>query len=136
MILPHTKKQIRSVHLALSGFAFFCMIQALYYPFVGHPRWWQIRFFSEIGWFIGIPPLLLGRWLIERIPALMNQPFAWSLALAWALIIPLPISLGLNRLTSRSSRTPPALPGVLFLGFAISAPLIASVQAGPLSFLR
>ena len=41
-----------------------------------------------------------------------------------------------TRLTLRSSRTPPALPFVLSQHFAISAPLIASVQAVPLSFLR
>jgi len=41
-----------------------------------------------------------------------------------------------TRLTLRSSRTPPALPFVLSQHFAISAPLIASVQARPLSFIR
>jgi len=40
------------------------------------------------------------------------------------------------RLTSRSSRTPPALPSALSQHFAISAPLIVSVQARPLSFNR
>ncbi len=40
------------------------------------------------------------------------------------------------RLTLRSSRTPPALPSALSQHFAISAPLIASVQAGPLTFIR
>jgi hypothetical protein len=39
-------------------------------------------------------------------------------------------------LTSRSSRTPPALPSALSQHFAISAPLIASAQAWPLSFIR
>jgi hypothetical protein len=39
-------------------------------------------------------------------------------------------------LTSRSSRTPPALPFVLSQHFAIPAPLVASVQAWPLSFIR
>ena len=39
-------------------------------------------------------------------------------------------------LTSRSSRTPPALPSALSQHLAISAPLIASVQAWPLSFIR
>ena len=39
-------------------------------------------------------------------------------------------------LTPRSSRTPPALPFALSLHFAISAPLIVSVQAWPLSFFR
>jgi antitoxin component of RelBE/YafQ-DinJ toxin-antitoxin module len=40
------------------------------------------------------------------------------------------------RLTLRSSRTPPALPFALFQLLAISASLIASVQAWPLSFIR
>ena len=39
-------------------------------------------------------------------------------------------------LTLRSSRTPPALPFALSQHFAISAPLIVSVQAWPLSFTR
>ena len=39
-------------------------------------------------------------------------------------------------LTSRSTRTPPVLPSVLFLLFAFSASLSASVQAGPVSFIR
>jgi hypothetical protein len=39
-------------------------------------------------------------------------------------------------LTLRSSRTPPALPSVLSQHFAIPASFIASVQAGPLSFIR
>jgi hypothetical protein len=39
-------------------------------------------------------------------------------------------------LTFRSSRTPPALPSALSQHLAISAPFIASVQAGPLSFIR
>jgi len=39
-------------------------------------------------------------------------------------------------LTVRSSRTPPALPSALSQHFAISAPLIVSVQARPLSFIR
>jgi len=42
----------------------------------------------------------------------------------------------LKHLTPRSSRTPPALSSALSQHFAISAPLIASVQAGPLSFIR
>jgi hypothetical protein len=42
----------------------------------------------------------------------------------------------LSGLTLRSTRTPPALPSVLSQHFAISAPLIASVQAWPVSFLR
>ena len=40
------------------------------------------------------------------------------------------------RLTLRSSRTPPVLPYALSQHLAISAPLIVSVQARPLSFLR
>jgi len=40
------------------------------------------------------------------------------------------------RQTLRSSRTPPALPSALSQFFAISAPLSASVQAWPLSFIR
>ena len=40
------------------------------------------------------------------------------------------------RQTLRSSRTPPALPFALSQLLAISAPLIASVQAVPVSFLR
>jgi hypothetical protein len=39
-------------------------------------------------------------------------------------------------LTLRSSRTPPALPSALSQHFAILAPLIVSVQAGPVSFIR
>jgi hypothetical protein len=39
-------------------------------------------------------------------------------------------------LTLRSSRTPPALPSALSQHFAVSAPLIVSVQARPLSFIR
>ena len=39
-------------------------------------------------------------------------------------------------LTLRSTRTPPALPSVLSQHLAISAPLVASVQAGPVSFIR
>jgi hypothetical protein len=41
-----------------------------------------------------------------------------------------------NGLTPRSSRTPPALPSALCQHFAIPAPLVASVQAWPLSFIR
>ncbi|WLT32341.1 hypothetical protein [Geothrix sp. PMB-07] len=40
------------------------------------------------------------------------------------------------RLTPRSSRTPPALPSALSQHLAISAPLVVSAQAVPLSFLR
>ena len=39
-------------------------------------------------------------------------------------------------LTLSSSRTPPAFPSALSQHFAIPAPLIVSVQAWPLSFLR
>jgi hypothetical protein len=39
-------------------------------------------------------------------------------------------------LTLRSTRTPPAFAGALFLVPAFSAPLSASVQAGPVSFIR
>ena len=39
-------------------------------------------------------------------------------------------------LTLRSSRTPPALPSALSQLLAIPAPLVASVQAWPLSFIR
>ena len=42
----------------------------------------------------------------------------------------------LSRPTLRSSRTPPALPSALSQHFAISAPLVVSVQAWPLSFIR
>jgi len=40
------------------------------------------------------------------------------------------------RLTLRSSRNPPAWPSVLSQHLANSAPLVASVKAGPVSFLR
>ena len=40
------------------------------------------------------------------------------------------------RLTLRCTRTPPALRSVLSHHFAFSAPLVASVQAGPVSFIR
>jgi len=40
------------------------------------------------------------------------------------------------RLTFRSTRTPPALPSALSHHFASSASLSASVQAGPVTFLR
>jgi hypothetical protein len=49
---------------------------------------------------------------------------------------PRPVSTNTSRLTLRSSRTPPALPSALSQLLAISAPLVASVQAGPLSFIR
>jgi hypothetical protein len=39
-------------------------------------------------------------------------------------------------LTLRSTRTPPALPSALFQLLASSAPFSASVQAGPVSFIR
>ena len=39
-------------------------------------------------------------------------------------------------LTLSSTRTPPALPSVLSHRFASSAPFSASVQAGPVSFIR
>jgi hypothetical protein len=39
-------------------------------------------------------------------------------------------------LTLRSTRTPPALPSALSQLLASSAPLIVSVQAGPVSFIR
>ena len=39
-------------------------------------------------------------------------------------------------LTPSSTRTPPALAGVPSLRTASSAPFIASVQAGPVSFIR
>jgi hypothetical protein len=39
-------------------------------------------------------------------------------------------------LTLRSSRTPPALPSALSQLLATSAPLVVSVQAWPLSFIR
>jgi hypothetical protein len=39
-------------------------------------------------------------------------------------------------LTLRSTRTPPALSSVLSLRLASSASFIASVQAGPVSFIR
>jgi len=42
----------------------------------------------------------------------------------------------LSCLTSRSTRTPPALPSALSLHSAFSASPIVSVQAGPVSFFR
>ncbi len=39
-------------------------------------------------------------------------------------------------LTPSSTRTPPALPSALSQQFASSAPLSASVQAGPVDFIR
>ena len=50
-------------------------------------------------------------------------------------ILPIWYRLHSSRLTLRSSRTPPALPSALSHHLAISAPLIASVQAWPLSFI-
>jgi len=47
-----------------------------------------------------------------------------------------PQALATAALTLRSSRTPPALPSALSQHLAIPAPLAASVQAWPLSFLR
>jgi len=70
----------------------------------------------------------------------MKTKLAFALALTLALGCK-PSSTSLprtrrRRLTLRSSRTPPALPSALRQYFAISAPLIVSVQAVPLSFIR
>jgi hypothetical protein len=45
----------------------------------------------------------------------------------------LPVTVGL---TLSSTRTPPALPSALSQLLAFSAPLCASAQAGPVSFIR
>jgi len=44
--------------------------------------------------------------------------------------------LALAALTLRCTRTPPTLPSVLSQLLASSAPLNASAQAGPVSFIR
>ena len=47
-----------------------------------------------------------------------------------------PKALAKAALTLRSTRTPPALPSALSQYSASPAPLVASVQAGPVSFIR
>jgi len=56
--------------------------------------------------------------------------------IAYGLITAGVVLLFLVALTLRSTRTPPALSFVLVLVFASSASLVASGQAGPVSFLR
>jgi hypothetical protein len=60
----------------------------------------------------------------------------WSSFLANSLVWGLGFAFCIRRLTSRSTRTPPAQAGFLFLALAIPASLIASAQAGPVSFFR
>jgi hypothetical protein len=70
------------------------------------------------------------------IPNQSRMALEWPIAFLGSLIWAIPFAFILARLTSRSTRTPPALPGVLFLVLASSASLLASVQAGPVSFFR
>jgi len=70
------------------------------------------------------------------IPNQSRMALEWPIAFLGSFIWAIPFAFILARLTSRSTRTPPALPGVLFLVLAFSAPLSASVQAVPVSFFR
>ena len=73
-----------------------------------------------------------------------NPQWFWFNFVIWALI-PVMVWVFLSSiflrayqggLTLRSTRTPPALPSALSQHPTSSAPLIASVQAGPVSFIR
>ena len=66
-----------------------------------------------------------------------EYPFLFGfLCLLYVLVGLLFLWFGVVSLTSRSSRTPPALPFALSQHLAIPAPLVVSAQARPLSCFR
>jgi hypothetical protein len=69
-------------------------------------------------------------------PRAFGKPEELVLLLANSLCWGLVLAIIVRRLTLSSTRTPPALPVLLFLVLASSAPLIVSVQAVPVSSLR
>jgi hypothetical protein len=70
------------------------------------------------------------------IPDRSRMALEWPIAFLGSLIWAVPLAFLLARLTSRSTRTPPALPVLLLLVLASSTSFSASVQAGPVSFIR
>ena len=89
---------------------------------------WKFRMtLIAVGVAVAIPLLL---WFL-RGPDRMNVSFQVESQMPKPILQP-----NDQRLTLRSSRTPPALPFALSQHFAISAPPIASAQAWPLSYFR
>jgi len=142
--------------LALSFWGWACLGIAVYYTYLyyAYPQnpireecWEGVGLglgFGLITWF-GLPTLtlMLRKEFGQTFSVLLNIPVVLAfICLSWFLFHQYfgapstqPPSQ-VNRLTSRSSRTPPALPSALSQHFAISASFVASVQAGPLSFIR
>ena len=88
-------------HVLFTCFLFLCMMEALYYPLVGHPRWWHVHILATFGEFIGHPPFIFGIWLLKYIPWVLSNIFAWLLALIWAVILPIPLTFVLLRRCNR-----------------------------------
>ena len=64
-------------------FVLVCTIQALYWPLIMKPGtildWWQVKWLAQLGYFIGIPVMILTKWF--------NAPILWVGSILWALII-------------------------------------------------
>jgi hypothetical protein len=132
----------RIISAAIGVLVFFTSIELWYWPWLMKPgtplSWWQVSWLAQLGGYLNCVPFWTTLFLGVRFN--LKPPFHtilfFALAFAWAALITKMLQVVLRALTSRSTRTPPALPSVLFLLLASSAPLVASVQAGPVSFIR
>jgi len=148
-------RKISAVGLSLWGWV--CLGIAAYYTYLYYSNplnpireecWEGVGLglgFGLITW-LGLPTLtiMLRKEFGRTFSAILNIPVVLAfICLSWFLFHQFcsaasssqPPSL-VNRLTSRSTRTPPALPSALSQLLAISAPLSASVQVWPVTFVR
>jgi hypothetical protein len=101
-----------------------------------HLAWWQVGWLAQLGGYLNCVPFWIAVFAGLHLRAPYHTILFFTLAVAWAFLIAKIIKIIIRGLTPSSTRTPPALPGALSLLLAFSAPFIASVQAGPVSFIR
>ena len=132
----------RIISVATGVLIFLTSIELWYWPWLMKPgtplAWWQVSWLAQLGGYLNCVPFWIALFLGVQFK--VKPPFHtllfFALAFAWAAFIAKMVQIVLRALTSRSTRTPPALSGVLFLVLASSTPLSASAQAGPVSFIR
>ena len=111
----------------------------------GDAFYWLFLLVPTLGAFLLIDLAALLVILFQRRgQALKKALILWgTIAALWSIVVAFDHHKGFrnidsqySRLTLRSTRTPPALPSVLSLHSSSSASFSASVQAGPVSFIR
>ena len=84
----------RTAPIFLALGVFFCILQAVYYPYLTVPNveiaWWQVGWMAAIGFYAGFPVMLLAESVCQEV-------VVWVAAAIWSALIWLGLKSKLGR---------------------------------------